>query len=136
MVRYMKEGERMLTANQEAFVQNIIQGMSQIDAYRSAYPNNKSTDKTIMEAASRLMANGKVLARLTELREKLAMPSIMSAQKRLEWLTGIIQSDEESTGDKLRAVDLMNKMQGEYVQKIEAEVTREVVINIELSDDE
>ena len=109
----------MLTANQEAFVQNVIQGMSQMDAYRSAYPNSKSSDKTIQEAASRLMKNSKVLARLTELRQELATPAIMSAQKRLEWLTGVIQSDDESTGDKLRAVDIMNKMQGEYVTKVE-----------------
>ena len=109
----------MLTANQEQFVQNIIQGMSQADAYRSAYPNSKSSDKTIQEAASRLVKNSKVLARLTELRQELATPAIMSAQKRLEWLTGIIQSEDEATGDKLRAVDIMNKMQGEYVTKVE-----------------
>ena len=111
--------ESMLTANQEQFVQNIIQGMSQADAYRSAYPNSKSSDKTIQEAASRLVKNSKVLARLTELRQELATPAIMSAQKRLEWLTGIIQSEDEATGDKLRAVDIMNKMQGEYVTKVE-----------------
>ena len=126
----------MLTANQEAFVQNVIQGMSQMDAYRSAYPNSKSSDKTIQEAASRLMKNSKVLARLTELRQELATPAIMSAQKRLEWLTGVIQSKDESTGDKLRAVDIMNKMQGEYVQKIQAEVQTETTINIELVDDD
>jgi phage terminase small subunit len=59
----------------------------------------------------------------------------MSAQKRLEWLTGVIKSNDESTGDKLKAVDIMNKMQGEYVQKVEANVTNEVVINVELVDD-
>ena len=109
----------MLTANQEQFVQNIIQGMNQADAYRSAYPNSKGSAKTVHEAASRLMGNSKVLARLTELRQELATPAIMSAQKRLEWLTGIIQSEDETTGDKLRAVDIMNKMQGEYVTKVE-----------------
>ena len=36
---------------------------------------------------------------------------------------------------KLKAIDIMNKMQGEYVQKIEADVNSEVNINIELSDD-
>lgn len=126
----------MLTANQEQFVQNIIQGMNQADAYRSAYPNSKGSAKTVHEAASRLMGNSKVLARLTELRQELATPAIMSAQKRLEWLTGIIQSQEETTGDKLRAVDIMNKMQGEYVQKVEAEVKAETTINIELVDDD
>ena len=40
----------------------------------------------------------------------------MSAQQRLEWLTKLIQSEEESTTDKLKAADIMNKMQGEYVQ--------------------
>ena len=124
----------MLTANQEAFVQNIIKGMSQADAYRSAYPNQRMSDKTIWESASKLMANPKVTTRLTELRNELAKPSIMSAQERLEWLTQLIQSEEESTTDKLRAADIMNKMQGEYVQKVEAAVTNAVNINIELSD--
>ena len=125
----------MLTANQEQFVQNIIQGMSQADAYRSAYPNQRMSDKTIWEAASKLMANPKVIARLTELRNELAQPSIMSAQERLEWLTELIKSDEESTSDKLRAADIMNKMQGEYIQKVETEVKNAVNIHIELSDD-
>ena len=125
----------MLTAKQEQFVQNIIQGMSQADAYRSAYNASKMTDKTVYEKASLLAGQDKVRARLKELREQLASEAIMSAQKRLEWLTGVIKSDDESTGDKLKAVDIMNKMQGEYVQKVEANVTNEVVINVELVDD-
>ena len=112
----------MLTAKQEQFVQNIIQGMSQADAYRSAYPNQRMSDKSIWETASKLMANPKVVSRINELRNELAKPAIMSAQKRLEWLTGVIQSQDESTGDKLKAVDIMNKMQGEYVTKIDGNV--------------
>ena len=123
----------MLTANQEAFVQNIISGMSQADAYRSAYPNQKMADKTIHEAASRLMANSKVSARLFELRNAIAQGAIMSAQKRLEWLTEVINGENDINA-KLKAIDLMNKMQGEYVQKIEADVKSEVTINIELED--
>lgn len=109
----------MLTPKQEAFVQNIIQGMSQADAYRSAYPNQRMSDKTVWETASKLMNNPKVITRLTELRNELAKPSIMSAQERLEWLTQLIQSEEETTSDKLKAADIMNKMQGEYVQKVD-----------------
>ena len=126
----------MLTAKQEAFVQNIIQGMSQADAYRSAYPNQRMSDKTVWETGSKLMANPKVITRLTELRNELAKPTIMSAQERLEWLTQLIKSKEESTTDKLRAADIMNKMTGEYTQKIEADVNNTVTINIELEDDD
>lgn len=125
----------MLTQKQEAFVQGILEGMSQADAYRSAYPNQRMTDKTLWESASKLMKNPKVTARLKELRDELAKPTIMSAQERLEWLTKLIQSKEETTSDKLKAADIMNKMQGEYVQKVEADVKSEVTISIELSDD-
>lgn len=125
----------MLTPKQEKFVQSLIQGMSQADAYRSAYATKNMSDKTIHEAASRLVADSKVSARLSELREQMTKDTIMSAQKRLEWLTEAIGNKDISVTDKLRAIDLMNKMQGEYVQKVEAEVTNAVNINIELSDD-
>ena len=126
----------MLTEKQEKFCQNIINGMNQADAYRAAYPKNKMADKTIWEAASRLMANSKVTARLQELRKELAQPAIMSAQERLKWLTERIADEDIDINAKLKAIDIMNKMQGEYTQKIEANVTNEVTINIELVDDE
>jgi hypothetical protein len=40
--------------------------MSQADAYRSAYAAKNMSDKTIHEAASRLVADSKVSARLAE----------------------------------------------------------------------
>lgn len=126
----------MLTEKQERFAQAVaLEGMTYSDAYRSAYDTKRMSSKTINEKASVLASEDKITARITELRENLVGKKIMSAQERLEWLTRLIQSDEESTGDKLRAADIMNKMQGEYVQKVEAEVVNAVNINIELVDD-
>ena len=125
----------MLTAKQEQFAQNIIKGMSQADAYRSAYNTSRMTDKTIHEKASRMANDDKVRARITELRGQIATESIMTAQKRLEWLTELVYNEESCVSDKLKAIDIMNKMQGEYVQKVQAEVTNAVNISIELSDD-
>ena len=126
----------MLTAKQEKFVQNIIEGMSQADAYRSAYNTKNMTDKSVWEKASELASNVKVAERLSELRDKLANEKIMSAQERLQWLTDLVKSKEASNSDKLKALDIMNKMDGEYVQKIAAEVQTETTINIELVDDD
>lgn len=126
----------MLTPKQEVFARKVVEGMTQADAYRAAYSCKRMTDKTIWENASRLMADSKVQARVKELRDKINDEAIMSAQKRLEWLTKVIQNDEESTGDRLKAIDLMNKMQGEYIQKIAADVQTETTINIELVDDD
>jgi len=125
----------MLTAKQELFVQKILEGMSQADAYRSAYSTKNMTDNAIYREASLLVDNPKVAQRLNELRNELAKPSIMSAQKRMEWLTQLIQNEEENTGDKLKAIDILNKMDGEYVQKVETEIKNAVNIVVELSDD-
>lgn len=127
----------MLTAKQEAFVKCIIDGMSQADAYRSAYDTSKLKDKTIHEKASRLANDSKVRARLEELRKEMITPSIMSAQERLEALSRMARGEEPekvaqlvngemvvvdfpaSLKTKQNAIDIMNKMTGEYTQKIE-----------------
>ena len=132
----------MLTAKQEKFVQNIVEGMSQIEAYKNSYDAEGMSDNSIYREASLLMKNPKIAQRHKELGGETIKPSIMSAQERLEYLTEIIQGiqldNNEVPADlntKLRAIDLMNKMQGEYVQKIEADVNSEVNITIELSDE-
>jgi phage terminase small subunit len=125
----------MLTPKQEAFVQNILQGMNQADAYRSAYNCKNMSDNAIYVNASKLAADAKVTLRLKELRNELAKPSIMTAQERLEWLTERIADEEVDINAKLKAIDIMNKMQGEYVQKVETELKNAVSIHIELSDD-
>ena len=127
----------MLTPKQEQFAQAIaLENMNLSDAYRSAYNANGMSDKTVNEKASLLAGQDKIRTRIKELRETLVTPKIMSAQERLEWLTQLIQSEKETTSDKLKAADIMNKMQGEYVQKVEAEVKTETTINIELVDDD
>ena len=125
----------MLTPKQEMFVQEIIKGKSQADAYRSAYACKNMSDNAIYREASLLVDSPKVAQRIAELRGKLEKSTIMTAQQRLEWLTKLINNTEEGTTDRLRAIDLMNKMQGEYVQKVEANVNTDISINIELSDD-
>ena len=125
----------MLTPKQETFVQKIIEGMSQADAYRSAYSCKNMSDNAIYVNASKLAADAKVALRIKELRDELAKPSIMTAQERLEWLTDRVNDEGVDINAKLKAIDIMNKMQGEYVQKVEADVKSEFTINIELSDE-
>lgn len=109
----------MLTAKQENFCINIINGMTQADAYRNAYPGTKMSDKTIYEQSSKMMNNPKIYTRIKELREEVANSEIMTAKERLKWLSSVIRDNEEKMSVRLSASDQMNKMQGEYVQKIE-----------------
>ncbi len=126
----------MLTQKQEEFAKCIVEGMSQIDAYKKAYNAESMKDNSIYREASLLMDNPKIAQRIKELRDRLAKPTVMTAQERLEILSDIIKASEEhDINARLKAIDLMNKMTGEYVQKIDANVNADVDICIELSDE-
>ena len=131
----------MLTPKQEKFVRNLIQGMSQREAYKNSYDAENMTDKSIDEEACRLFKDSKVSSRYKELQDRLEDATIMTAKERLEYLTEVIMGlqgeniveivdGEEiertvptSIKNKLSAIDLMNKMQGEYVTKVEGNVS-------------
>lgn len=126
----------MLTEKQEKFVQSIVlEGMNYSDAYRSAYNADRMSDKTVNEKASLLASEDKIRARILELRKETITPKIISVQKRKEWLTEVINDNNVDINARLKASDQLNKMEGEYIQKVEAEVKNAVSINIELVDD-
>ena len=125
-----------LTPQQEQFAKAIaLEGMNYSDAYRSAYKTGRMSAKSINEVASRLKDDVKIASRVKELREMTDTPKVMSAQKRKEWLTEVINDTEVDINARLKASDQLNRMDGEYVQKVEAEVKNAVSINIELVDD-
>lgn len=125
----------MLTPKQEEFAKKIAEGMNYSDAYRSAYDTRRMSDKTVNEKASLLKDEVKIRARIKELRDMAAIPSIITAQKRKEWLTEVINDPNMDINAKLKASDQLNRMEGEYIQKVETEIKNAVNINIELSDD-
>ncbi len=105
---------------QEAFIQEIVKGNSQRKAYRVAYPNSiKWKDEVVDSKASTLFNSGKVLERYQELLKKSEDDTIMSAVERKQWLSSIIKEELEKTDSKLKAIDILNKMDGEYINKVE-----------------
>ena len=123
-------------AKNERFAQGIFEGLSQRKAYRAAFPSSRKwKDATVDNRASELYNTDEILGRVKELQESAADDSILSVIERKKWLSGVIESFDERTENKLKALDLLNKMDGEYTTKIEANVDSEMHINIELSDD-
>ena len=111
----------MLTDKQERFAQCIaLEGMNQADAYRECYDTENCTDKSIWELASTEANKVKVKSRIEELRREVVSPKIISAKERKEKLTELIMGGDP--GVMMKAIDILNRMDGEYVQKIEADV--------------
>jgi len=109
-------------ARHEKFAQGIASGLSQRKAYRAAFPNSqKWKDETVDVKASELKKNDKVLVRLEELAQKSSNDAIMDAAERKEWLTMVIKNAMEETKDKLKAIDLLNRMDGTYITKVEVD---------------
>lgn len=125
----------MLTAKQENFAQAVaVDGMNYSEAYRTCYKTDRMSDKSIWDASSKLAGHPEVAQRIAELKMNIVTPKVMTAQKRAEKLTELAESEDPNVA--MKAIDLLNKMTGEYVQKVQAEVQTETTINIELVDDD
>lgn len=110
--------------------------MTNREAYKDAYNTSSMSDAAIDVEATRLLKNPKVTLRQKELVDMAAKDSIMTAQERLEYLTNLIKEKEKEKvladgmlievpadfNAKLKAIDIMNKMQGEYVTKVEGNI--------------
>jgi len=86
-----------LTAKQEIFCQEVVSEKNQSEAYRTAYRAEGMLDTTIWSKASELMADGKVTARVQELRA----PVIEDAQLTLKaHLSDLFAIREQAIADK------------------------------------
>lgn len=124
-----------LTPKQEKFIQNIVSGMSQRQAYKDAYNAGNMTDESIDVEACKLFNDTKVSKRYQELMKKLEDTAIMTAIEKRKLLKEMALDVGNSISDRIKAIDTDNKMAGEYVTKIDADINTDVTINIELSDD-
>lgn len=110
-------------ARHEAFAQALFSGKSQRVAYREAFPNaEKWTDATVDSKACVLAKDDKVLERLDELKDASASPLILDRQSRMIILTEIALNEGLIPKSRMQAIDILNKMDGDYTQKIEATI--------------
>ena len=92
-----------LTVKQEIFVQRLLEGNTQAEAYRFAYNCENMKDKTIIEKASKLMAQSNIRARYEELKSELKQKMFYTVEKAnedLEWIKNKAKEDIEYRGIK------------------------------------
>ena len=72
--------------------------------------------------ASKLLQNTTIANYIKELSDRLKDERIMSAKDRQVALSDIARNDGQDTSDRIRAIDTLNKMTGEYTVKVDAKV--------------
>lgn len=111
-------------AKKEKFAQLLSEGLSQRQAYLQAYPSAKKwKPETVDNKACLLAHENEILERCEELKNASASDAILSRQGRMKILTEIATDKAQLPKPRMQAIDILNKMDGEYVKKIEATVS-------------
>jgi transposase len=103
-----------LTPKQEKFASCIADGMSQADAYRTAFNAENMKAETIHKRASELMSDGAVSGRVQELRSKLEKKALWTREMSVRALVEAYKVAKEQTNASgmTGAVKELNAMHG------------------------
>lgn len=104
-----------LNTRQEKFAEYYAQsGNASESARRAGY-----SAKYINSNVQKLLQNTAISEYIKQLSDKLKDERIMSAKDRQVLLSDIAKDDRNEPNDRIRAVDTLNKMTGEYLNKVE-----------------
>ena len=101
-----------MTPKQEAFAIAVAGGMTQADAYRSAYNVRANTkQESTHQAASTVMSNINVSSRVDQLKQQLADKELWTREDSIRAMIQVIE-EPDNQGCKINAVKVINDMQG------------------------
>ncbi|MGI0385620.1 terminase small subunit [Streptococcus pneumoniae] len=125
-----------LTPKQELFVQGIISGLSQRQAYRQAYKAEKMSDAVVDNKASAIFNKGEVRVRYRELLKQFSNMSLWSREQAFneyEWLKNKARASIENEGIRqansnafLSALDGMNNMAWKDFELTDEKIRQEI----------
>jgi len=114
-----------LTAKQEAFCMAILEGKGFSDAYRQAYDAEKMSAASVHQEAYKLGTHPKIAQRLERAeREKQAeqrMQRLSRAERVVQKLEEIALRAGDTDGTQVRALELLGKTLGLFVDRVETE---------------
>ncbi len=107
-----------MNLKQQNFAEYYVQsGNATTSALQAGY-----SQKTAYSQGQRLLKNVEVAEYIRQLSETAQNERIMTTVDRQALLSDIAKNDENSPTERIRAIDTLNKMTGEYTTKISAEV--------------
>lgn len=107
-----------MTERQKKFAEYYAQcGNAAQSAIQAGY-----SEKYAGQNADKLLKNTNVADYIRELTEDAQTARIMTARERQALLSDMAKNGKNSPADRIRAIDTLNKMTGEYTTKIQAEV--------------
>ena len=106
-----------LTVQQRRFVE-AYQGKAHGNATKAAILAGYSK-KTAGSQGQRLLKNVEIAKAIQKQDEREEKAAIASREERQEFLTGIMRSTEEKTVNRIKATEILGKMNGDFLERIE-----------------
>ena len=114
-----------LTDKQETFALAVFEGNNFSDAYRAAYDTQNMNAASIHREAHALTVNPKVTARIDGLfhdkEKEQRMLRLSRSEKVISKLEQVALRDGEADGTQVRALELLGKTMGLFIDKVETE---------------
>ena len=109
-----KDGVPPMTERQKKFAEYYAQcGNAAQSAIQAGYSKNYANTN-----ASKLLQNTTITEYIKQLTEDAQTARIMTARERQAILSDIAKDAQNELSDRIRAIDTLNKMTGEYTQKV------------------
>ena len=131
-----------LNPKQEKFCLEYSKSGNATEAYRTAY--GVVNESTAAANSSKLLRNAKIQSRLKELADELSSEKIMDAREVQERLTAIARGEvteeiflngertqrQATSRDKIKAIELLCRVQGLFIQRVDANINAAIPIVI------
>ncbi len=106
-----------MTVQKELFIQGLLMGKNQFDAYLFAFPEAKKMNRrTVANKASLLAKRPEVIHRMDEIQNQAQEDTAVTLNRFVQELQKIALADVSTCGlkvsDKLRAMELLSKILG------------------------
>ncbi len=114
-----------LTPKQEKFVQELVKGKSQRQAYKAAYDASKMKDSTIDRRASELFGNSEVKARYNELIQTGSKKALWTRERAINELVEMLDDskDDKNYAGRYNAIKELNTLGDLYPKESEMDIS-------------
>ena len=110
-----------LGAQQVMFVQGVLKGKTQRQAYREAYPNDRSTDRNVSTTANRLLHSPKIqtfIQGVTDTAEEKILEDKAQTRRFVFRQLFALSKQAKQERHQIKALELLGKSCGVFEPKI------------------
>ena len=118
-----------LNLNQQRFVEEYMKTGNATQSYKTAY-DTTMTDDVAGACSARLLGNAKIKTAIEALNREIQDDGILSVAECKKLLTEIAKSSNERTSDRAKAIELLLKTEGAFLDR--AQVTTDGTVTLEL----